>query len=556
MNENKIKFLRIALTISGIFLLLLGAFEIYKLFTKTLVNTFSFNVTIYETGSFMTALIYASIGYILTNIGIFYKSFFKHLSKAIIGISVFFMTTGFLLIAIDNNSQNTIESIQPSIDILLVSSLDTIVDEMVTIKNGELLDIIISENSVIEKYNNWELTSEQTDFFMKQFNIENISETKKIYLSRLLITMISDELEKSPQLNSDVAIPISEIKKQIDESGVDLEVLKSIDESLMTQFYPVNINAYITLQISDNDITKTISIGQSSKEEINEIWEQLGLNDSISIETKTLVVNSVLSLIKDQLEQTTNSNQIPSIPLSTLKTIIPSEIFDLLKIDLFNPDMTIRANELKNLRTQCENLNSSQMKEIDEICENIKITTYDYFLTNIENLSKLSNLEIPQIYLTEIEKVNTLDKLNTKLTQITSFKTLSIIIAILILICSSACYIIHNKINKIDSNPIKNTYTILKYNTINFCISFVFLILGYLLISSDKFFEIIISYAPQDTISTINIFQSLPIFMEVLNILYDVVIYSFRYVILLVLLLVIFKKIDGKYFENRIEKFE
>jgi hypothetical protein len=535
MNINKLVIARVTITILGILFLLNGAFEIYKLFSKTLVNTFSLSVPIYETGNLIYATIFTIQGYILVHIGIYYKNFFKEITKGIISLSIFFISLSFLFIIVENNSENLVSSIQPSIDILIASSIDTIIDDNIKILYGENIDITISQNSKIQRYNNYNLTNDQAQFFMSQFEISGLTNKKNIYLTRLIITIIYDEIMKTPGISPNVAIPLNEIKSQIKDTGVNLNALKTIEESTMTQVYPVNINSYLTLLISENDKIKTFTVGQLSKNQTNEIWSQLGFNENISHNTKDKIVDIFLSVVITEIEKSNQAELIGAIPLGTIKTMIPHGVIEALNYDILNENYTNRAIEINKLRLSCEN----KKINIKKLCDMIMLTKYDYFLSEIENFSEIANIEIPQVYLNKIEEINTINKLETRITQFTKYKTLFIMLGVLILMISGISYYIHSKINELHTQAIEIIHKVNKYNLISFTISFIFLVIGVFIITGEKIFNFIVTKVPSEFKSIIETFQTLPIFLEFTNILIQVLIYSGIYLIILLIIFLV-----------------
>jgi hypothetical protein len=547
MNINRLLISRILITILGILFLLNGAFEIFKIFSKTIANTFLLDIKIYETGNFIYAIIFLLQGYILVHIGIYYKNFFKEITKTLVGISVFFISLSFLFIAINDNSEDLVNSIQPSIDSLLASSLDEILDQAVENRSGEKINVTMSENSQIERFNNYDLTEKQSHFFMTELGVDDLSDEKSIYLTRLIITLVFDQIEQTPQLSPTVAIPLNEFKSQIENLELDLNLLKSIDQSLMMQVYPLNINAYITLLISENDEIKTFTIDELTNKQSNNIWNQLGLEQNVSNQTKNKLINIFLSIVISEIEKSGQSNLIQSIPLGTIKSLIPENVTKVLSYDLLHKNNTIRAEELNKLRESCEENEIG----IDELCDNIKLTKYDYFLTEIENLSQVANVEIPEIYLEEIEKINTIDKLNSKIENVTKHKLLIIFLGILTLIICGLSYFVHLKINNKKVSKIKIVHKINKYNLINFGISYIMLLLGVFVITGKTLFNFINSKVSTEIQEIIEIFPRLPIFIEFTNILFQIIIYSTIYIIILIIIFLILhfklKKDEIKY---------
>jgi hypothetical protein len=436
--------------------------------------------------------------------------------------------------AFDNSSEELVNSIQPSIDILLASSIDPIINQAVQIRTGDSIDVTMSKNSQIERINNYDITEKQAHFFMNELGVTGVNDQKSIYLTRLIITMVFDQIAQTAGLSPTIAIPLNDLKKQIVELEVDLNVLKTVDESLMNQFYPININAFLTLLISDNDEIKTFTIDQIQPEEINEIWEQLGLKDNISQQTKNKIINIFLSVVITEIEKSEQGEFIQSIPLGTIKSLIPQGVSEALSYDILHTNYTTRAQELNNLRISCE----TKKIDVKEVCDIILLTKYDYFLTEIENLSQLAKIEIPQIYLDEIEKVNTIEKLNNQIDTLASYKNLTFIIGILILILCGISYYTHLKINDLQISLTEIIHKINKYNLINFTISYLFLVIGIFIITSDKVFEIVTSKVPADVQLIVQIFPTLPLFIEFTNTLYQIISYSTFYLIILIIIFI------------------
>lgn len=521
--------LKISLIILGIIFSILGLYETVKTFSSIIESLLQITLNITAQGSITLSIIYFSISYILFVAGFYQKEPLKQYARGLVSAAIFFISLTFLLMSVQNNSEDLTNSIQPSIDLTIASLIDNIIETNIQIKNGTKINLTLSENTIEEKYYVSNLTINQANLFIEKLEITNSTTEKNLQISKLFITLGYEKIIEETLTTPDIAIPINEIKNQAQSMGVDLNILSSIEPTTLNQIMPLNQKAYLTFLISENTEIKEITIGSLTNENIEQIWENLGFNSGISIESKNTIINILLSLMIEELNKTQYQGfELSSLPISSLKSMFPEDITKALSFDILNPDYNYRASEINELRYVCET------KEINlsDICDAIQLTKYDYLMPNMKNLSMEAGIEIPEIYLNKLETVNTIEKLEQELITFTQYHEVMKYLSIFLLALSCLTYLLHIRYNDYISGKLEVFYKISKLNIQHFGLSYIFLIIGVIIITNKYFFDFAQTFIPESSKEITNILPTLPIFSQFITILTDIIIYSTIYFVI------------------------
>lgn len=477
--------------------------------------------------SFIPTLIYLILVYICLKIAFNWTQTFKSLTKTLVSIAILCLTIFFLLIPVANNSQEIVDSIQPTIDTILVSAIDEIINEKFPNENKELL-ISLAENSEIITLENNNLDEEKITLITQIFDLEGKSYEEQEIFTKIFITSIYEELSKTPQA-LEVPLPINEIKNMV-SNQIDIELLKQIDISMIENFYSPNENAKINILVSENVISKSVNPSSISNEDINLIWNNLKLNNNLSNETKKKYISLILSqTIKSLEEQNINLNI--AIPISSLSPMIPEDIKSMLSYDLFANDTQIRIKSLNELRNNCKK--SDNLSEYsNQICEAIVMTEYDTLMKNINSLTK-ENEELFPLDITQItDSISSKENINQKLKGFELLAYEFLIGTIVLFFAAFGTYFLHFKLFNRELISIHIPYYISKINLISFSINYIILFLVYLIINKDLLLNLIKENPILENVINLDTLINLPIFEIIKLINSQMITYATLYLVI------------------------
>jgi len=519
MGVDKNKIIRIIIFLIGVLYIYFSILEFVNIFSGFL-NLF-LNLGLEEdSGSFTLMIIYCIFGYLFILVSVYKKKVFKQFARGLVGVSIFFVSLGFMLFSLNTYSVEVVDSVQPSIDLLVVSLFDSLLDENIQIRDGESIDLILSTNAREEKLFVSNLTISQADYLTEKLSLGDISDEKKLSITKLFITLGYEQIGKTEGMNNDVAVPVNQLKSQIGAMGVDINILRAIDENLISQMFPFNEDAFLVILKSESDESVSVEIGNLNDDLIIKIWQNLGLSQNVSMNSKEKIINIFLSYLKDELtKQETGIIELKAVPLATLKTIIPQDFIRILNYDILNENISFRVSEFNKIVQDC----SEGRIVLKEICDGISVTQYSYFMTNIGNLSAQANISIPVQYLGYFEKVNSLEKLNEQVNMVSSYYNLCIVLIIIFMFLAVLSYYVYMRINYNYYLFVDIFYYIIKFNLQNFGFFLGFLIMGVLFINSNYFFNFLTVGFSGVSDVILNIFLNLPMF-NVLNIILNKII--------------------------------
>lgn len=527
MEFNKTFFLRAGTIILGVLIALLGFYEIIKSLALSATESMGVESPYSDFGNFTLGIFYIIIGYISYFIGKNWDNIFKGLSKTLISVSSILISFAIVILVIQNHSSELVENVQPDIDYILAFSIDDLLEQNIEIRNDEIVKLTLSENVIVKEIHNNNLTNNDANIFVEQLQLdEEVDDSKAMFLTKLFISTGYEEITKENSEGAKIPVPISQVKSQAATMGVDINLLASMNENLITQFYEINDDAYLTFLISENDIEKEMTIGKLTQEDINLIWENLNFEENISTESKEKIINIFLSLMKAEIDKLNIGNV--AIPLATIQSMIPKEMVEIFKYDIFNQNITLRAGEIAKLRTSCQ----KGKIDLKELCEGIQMSDYNYFMTNLNELTKTANVEVPESISKTVENVNTIEKLESFLIEKSSIWKILLFVAIILIILANAVYYAHFKVFDRELIPIHIPYFIAKTNFINFIPSFIILIVIVVFASSESAINMASSIVPSNGINFAELLPNLGMYKVTSKILIDTIYYSLGYLII------------------------
>lgn len=580
MEFKKETLIRGSIIFIGIFLILYSIINII-LSLLPIVNDFMSGSLIgFKTPELKGYFIVLIIGFIIYIIGRQWKNLLKFLTGFIVSFAVLYITLVIFFIALSNNSTHVTESIQPSIDYLLASSIDDILDNYLeSVDENSHIKVILMENISNEIIYNKNITLSQinlfSDFekiFFKKNSILNQDQKKKF--AKIVITQIYNNLNTSTK---NISIPISQINQIMTDnmnmsliltqnlsslglSSEEESILKNSDPEVIENLFKenpdlilnslhINNEAKLNILLFNNSITKNIYFNNLNKKEVNLIWENLGLSSRISYKSKETLVKVIIPLISSQLPQTMAIENI-AIPLASVSSMIPNEIKELSKYDFLNNNISKRANILPKLRYNCEN---KEIK-IHQVCDTILIFRYNNLMSQLKNISNNNTYKIPINLTSSLENFDTLEKVNNSLIDLSSRWIKDLVISISLFLISLIVYYYHFKLNHEKLILIHIPYYITKLNLINFGIGFIFIVIFYF------GFNYLLKFLSSLNIIGLNskILLELPIILVLQDIFKDVFFFSVYYLIISILLFLSFYfilKTQVKKFESQTESF-
>ena len=314
---------------------------------------------------------------------------------------------------------------------------------------------------------------------------------------------------------------------------IDYILAGSIDKILLSQ---INISEGKTINLVYNNKTTPTTIGKIDEKNANLIWKELGFDEKVSYETKNITINILLTVTINEVGEETLKT-IP-LPLNMVGQFLQNsnETKDIKKIinyDLFNKNITLRAENLKKLRTDCE----TKKITLEQLCTPILMTKYDEIMKNASNIQ---NDQIPSEFLTILKDINTEAKMQSYIEEKTSIWISFTLIALMFFIIGSVSYYMHFKVFKIEHIELETAYIVSKINFINYLPAYIIFILGYFLVTGKEWIVAISQTIPQDMFFIIELIITSPIFLVFMNILKEMMIIMTIYLFLSLILFIVF----------------
>ncbi len=420
------------------------------------------------------------IGYYILITGIYWKNILKKLTRTTIFFSALLLTIGIGFQVINTNSDNIVNSLQPTIDYITAS---LIIQNIVPHSNLDKKLTLIIGTPIHQTLYNANLTEEEANNFLNLLGIKGNTETAK-----KIITAIETYIENIYPEYKDTYIPV-DILKQYLTSLISIQVIEIL---------PIDGNSKIKIAYYKNSTEVTLNLEDPDPQKINLIWNSLGLCNNVSTETKIESFSLMATQIISKLP-----NENTKIPLSEIKKEIPSEVKQISCIDLFNKNISVRASSIRKLRELC---NNETLESIKGLCNYIQLTDYN----NLMNSSFFNNN-------TQLSPFKTIEGTREYIKESTSYYTLLYILSFSLLILSLALLYGHYKLTGKEADALEYIKEISRSYTINLIpTAIAFYILKQILTKNLQ--EIIAMTRPQLT-NNINIISSTPLFITTIKIL-------------------------------------
>lgn len=314
---------------------------------------------------------------------------------------------------------------------------------------------------------------------------------------------------------------------------IDYILAGSIDKILLEQ---IDISEGKTINLIYNNKTTPTTIGKIDEKNANLIWKELGFDEKVSYETKNITINILLTVTINEVGEETLKT-IP-LPLNMVGQFLQNsnqtkDIKKIIEYDFFNKNITLRSENLKKLRTDCE----TKKINLEQLCTPILMTKYEEIMKNASNIK---NDQIPAEFLTILKEIDTEAKMQNYIEEKTSIWISFTLIALIFFIIGSVSYYMHFKVFKIEHLKIETAYIVSKINFINYLPAYIIFILGYLAITGKELITAISETIPQDMFFIIELIITSPIFLVFMSILKEMMIIMTIYFIISFILFIVF----------------
>lgn len=524
---NKVM-IRSLLIVFGIILLLLGGYFLISNILNIVDSFFSSGLSTISNLFDFRSVFLLILGFLFFFIGKNWSDSFKAIAAMLVSLSILFFTFGTFFYSINTNTQDIKDSIQPTIDQIFVSSMDTLLNEQISEPNQKTFEIVYSNNSVVEKYYISNVSQSQAEKLLERLDLKSqVNENSSVAFVKFFLNTLYKNLESTQPKQLDAPLPVDMIKNELENQGFSVTMLTLID-SPMLENVDVEKNAYLNILFSQNSSSMEIDITSLEKNEVEVIWKTLDFSNNISYQSKKQYIEIFFNLYSSQLSQSAISS---SIPLDTLSHMMSSEVKSIFGYDLFSINYSYRAEQLMELRKDCSQKNDS----FEEICEPILMTKYENLMTLAKNVSNISS----QTQLSRLEEFNisnlissveTREKIGNTLDEKTQYWKTFYFLSFLFLVFALVIYYLHFKVFDRELILAHVPYYIFKVNLIHSLINLVLFSIGLYLLVSGIGVEFISSMIPLEIFSDFSIFD-LKIFEVFQNILWDMFYIYLIYVI-------------------------
>ncbi|MDA3855796.1 MAG: hypothetical protein PF569_06035 [Candidatus Woesearchaeota archaeon] len=473
MNKKNELYLRLSL---GTLCVLIIGYFVFDILTYiySLSQELS-RVANFDFSKIVIDIVFIVIFYLILSIAIHWKNYFKHLTKTLVVLGISFFMFGSFLILFNSQSQEITDSIQGSIDYLLVGSLEDMLLGQFEISNDEL-NIEFAENSEILSIHNKNMTLYQAEILNEILEVTPESFQDKLDFSKLFISIIYAGMEKDmPEL---IGAPIT--KNQLSQSLEELDyssIISQIDIESLKDIYTINENAYISLSLSESQEIISIELTNLRKNEVNRIWSSLGFSNQVSYNTKKIISQLLMSQITLALPQ--EQKNLP-ISIDTLAHFVPNEIKEFTKYDIFSDNISQRVYELNSIRDDCDNSNQDN----NTLCEMISYIEYESLLLMLQNSSNDLGLGSTNLS-TILEDIGTKEELESTIENKTNKGAIFLFLSFLFFSLSFLTYYLHFKLFDRELILVHIPYYISKMIFYHFIPYYIITGVFYWLISSD-----------------------------------------------------------------------
>ncbi|MCB9370617.1 hypothetical protein H6501_03410 [Candidatus Woesearchaeota archaeon] len=393
--------------------------------------------------------------YICFKVALHGKQSLTYFSSSAISLALLFLSFSFFLLSLQLHSHELASSVQGSIDTILVSQLDDLIKEQTQIDEGQEVLLLTGENPSKLIFSAKNLSPEQAGLLLNTFGIKLGSVENNVLLGKLLITFLYDSLSSSYPAVLESGIPLSSLK-EIVESQIPEDLFSTLDASLLASVYDVNPEAHITLITYERTQTLSVKIAQLSEEDSLRIWTDLGFNPAVSYETRSLILDILLSAIHSSLGS--DFEDFP-LPLASVKGLIPPEYQNLGSYDLFSDNLSTRVHSLEQMRSDC---NSDLFLKDDQMCEYILMSSYDVALSS---LGEDGEIELP-VSTKALDSISTIAKLEKKIFDSGSFWLFFLFLYIFFLLLAFLFLFLHFSVVGLHKEPLALTYELVKKNVV------------------------------------------------------------------------------------------
>lgn len=430
MEKKTELIIRTIIILLGLSIMIYGSLNIYdtlqkEVIPKILINDFNIEYKLSDNAFDITLVI---VGFAIFMIGIAWSNIFKSITTTSISFAVLFLTLAITIYPFYSNTENVVNSVQPSIDYIVAGSFDKILLEKIEISNGEKISLIYNEK------------------------------------------------------------------------------------------------------------TNVITIGDINQNDANLMWKELGFKNDVSYETKNFTINLLLTYTSKELKKN-NMQNIP-IPLNIVGKFLQEsnqtkDIKKVIEYDFFNKNITLRAENLNKLRTECEN----NQIELKELCTPVLMTKYENIM---KNASAMQNSQIPLQLTKVLKEIETKEKMQNYIEEKTSSWITFTFIAVILFLIGIISYYLHFKLFNREYKKMEIPYFISKINLINYAPAYILLLVIYFIITGPKLMEIITQLVPKEMIFAIALVFTSPMFYIFMEILKEMMILSTIYFIISIILFVLF----------------
>ncbi|MFW5704881.1 MAG: hypothetical protein ACOCXG_03470 [Nanoarchaeota archaeon] len=330
-----------------------------------------------ENSLFLILIIF--IGIIILSIANNWNEKFKGLGRLFLEISIFFLFISIFYFNLGLYNENLGDEIQSSIDYVAVNSMDKIIANEYEDLFGEEINILVADNFYEKTYYNTNLTESEANELIEELEIK-VGEKSKIELVKFFISEVNKKLKSSPMEGFEIGIPISVLREQAKNYNPELMLSADFDAELFSTYLSMEKSAKIKIIYAENETTITKKISELEDTEIELIWENLGLDFSVSKNTKEIITKIFLAEIEKQNLQ---PNSEYSIPIASFASLITGQQKQMLEYDLFAENIDTRLENLQNLKSDCNQNNNTN--NTDQFCEFVKQTDFDVMMENAQS---------------------------------------------------------------------------------------------------------------------------------------------------------------------------
>lgn len=350
------------------------------------------------------------LGFVLYFLGRHFGDWPKFLVKLLTHSGLFLLSVALVVLVVSSSAKHIANSIQPTIDYVAAYAIEDVVDQLKEDLPNERLTLMLAENVEIRTMYSGNLSLEDANVLAEIFGLSDKSTEDKLFFSQFIIGLVYSELQRTDGFEN-VILPSSTLREQyslltgsitdIDRTTLtqlcdlnsgdisvilsnlrtlDPQTFSSISVELITSICSNDPNAFLSLALYDDQITKTIETKNIETEDAILIWENLGLYPGVSIDTKKAFLEIGLSTLAPEIAS--YDIGLDAIPVTTVGSLLPNDIKNLFKYDLFSPSLYVRQQSISLLRDDCK----GGVTSIQQLCTGILYTEFDYLMSNLDTI--------------------------------------------------------------------------------------------------------------------------------------------------------------------------